>query len=244
MKSSRTAVLCLAIAAAITAAAVPIGLQQAGASTTACGIACTSPYNESAGTGLALTTTGSSVSMAAASSTNSGQDWTVVSENQAGGAVTAGVLSSKLDVLYSGDLIVEFQYAPNGVPSDQCLAENTSQLISTTSVGLTMTQCGVSVASLWIIDQNNASGGFVDLISANGVPGYDGSWSLINAFAEPGVLTVTSKNTLAVQPLSQLGMAGTGAPGVSSSQMWADYLAPSQSALAQKIAKAAASAAS
>ena len=42
------------------------------------------------------------------------------------------MLSPKLNMQYSTDQLVEYQYAPNGVPSDQYLADN---FTSTSSIG-------------------------------------------------------------------------------------------------------------
>ena len=72
---------------------------------------------------------GSSVDMSAASTTSSTQDWTPEQEGDVANAVAAGVLSQKLNMLYSTDQLVEFQYAPNGVPSDKCLANTASDTI-------------------------------------------------------------------------------------------------------------------
>jgi hypothetical protein len=55
--------------------------------------------------------------MSAASTTNSAEDWTPEQEGDVANAVSAAVLSPRLNLLYSTDQLVEFQYAPNGVPS-------------------------------------------------------------------------------------------------------------------------------
>jgi hypothetical protein len=229
--------------AAVTALAVPASLLSAdapaGASTTACGSSCTSPSVESVGTGQVLTASGTSVTMSAASGTSSGQDWTPEQEGDVANAIAAGVLSPKLNMLYSTDQLVEFQTAPNGVPSDQCIADN---FTSTTSLGgslqwdtptltVVLAQCGVTAASLWIVDANNEANGYVDLINA----GYAASFSflaqntaafdnLTSPFAEPAVLTVNSSGKLVLAPLSELGGV------VSPTQMWTAWSAPAQAA--------------
>jgi hypothetical protein len=246
MKISKTAVS-VAVVGAIAAAVLPVSLQSAGASTTACGTWCTSPSNQSAGTGEVLTVSGSSIVMAAASTTNSAQDWTAEGEGEVSTAVTAGVLSGKLDMQYSGDTLLEYQYAPNGVPSGQCLADNSndptigndSSPIYTPTLTVVLAQCGVTAQSLWIVDQNNEANGYVDLINA----GYETSYSylasnssvflpLTSPYAEPAVLTVNSSGKVVLAQLSEIGQTA------SPTQMWENFLAPSQSSLAQKIAKA------
>jgi hypothetical protein len=232
----------IAMVAVMAAAAVPAGLLSADASTSAeastaaCGVSCTSPSVES--NGEVLTVSGSSVTMAAASSSNSGQDWTVEAEGNVTGGVDAGILSSKLMLNYYNSNLVEFQYAPDGVPSGKCLAENTvnDTESTTTSLPVTLQQCGVSTASLWIVDQSNALSQYDDLISASGINAclpasvYCG---LTIPFAEPGVLTVTSSGTVEVNPLSEIGGA------ISQGQAWTAYTAPDQAALRAAIRRSA-----
>jgi hypothetical protein len=228
----------------ITAMAVPVSLLSAdapaGASTTACSSSCISPSVQSVGTGQVLTVSGGSISMSAASTTNSGQDWTPEQEGDVSNAVAAGVLPARLNMQYATDQVVEFQSAPSGVPSDQCLADNYT---GTTSLGgqspynvptlsVAMAQCGITAASLWILDATSEANGYVDLINA----GYESSYSylaqnsasaenLTNPFAEPAVLTVNSSGKVVLAFLSELGGV------VSPTQMWGPWAASSQAAL-------------
>lgn len=230
------------VAAAVIAAAIPGSLLalSAGASTTACGSSCTSPYNQSLGTGKELAVSGFGVVMAAASTTNSAEDWTVEAEGPVSAAVSAGVLSPKLNMLYSGDSLVEYQYAPNGVPSDRCLADATGITTSSAeapTLTVVLAQCGITAQTLWILDAPG-SNGYLDLINA----GYAASYAYIipesystlftNPFAEPAVLTVNSGGGVVLAPLSELGGV------VSPTQMWANWSAPAQAALRAKVAKA------
>jgi hypothetical protein len=250
MKVPKTATVSLAVAVAIAAALVPVSLQSAGASTTACGSWCTSPTNEAAGTGEALTVSGSSVVMAAASTTSSGQDWAPESEGSVTDAVGAGVVPGKVAMLYGGDTLFEFQYAPNGVPSDQCLSDgsngpglNTGPYNAPT-LTVVLAQCGITAQSLWIMDETDAANGYVDLINAGYEATYtylapnttitanSGADTLTSPFAEPAVLTVNSSGKVVLAPLSSIGQVPSPA------QMWADNLAPAQSALAKKLEKA------
>jgi hypothetical protein len=177
--------------------------------------------------------------MSAASSSSSGQDWTVEAEGGVTAGVSAGILSSKLMLNYQNSNLVEFQYAPNGVPSDKCLAENlpsTSELLTTT-VPVGLLQCGVSTATLWIVDEGNALSQYDDLISANGIGSCVTSTvtvcSLANAFAEPGALTVSSSGAVSVAPLSEIGGV------ISQGQAWTAYTAPDQGALRAAIRRSA-----
>jgi hypothetical protein len=248
----------LGVAAVLAAATIVAGSatsRTAGASTTACGESCSSPSVESLGTGQVLTVSGTSVEMATASSSNSGQDWTPEEEGDVANAVSAGVLSAKLNMLYSTDTLVEFQYAPDGVPSDDCLATGTKSVtfdVSTTSTtgansttaytvnvptdSVILTACGLSAQSLWILDGNNETDGYVDLISA----GYatqttfadaaqPGNFGYESYFAEPAVLTVSSSGNVELAPLSEIGGV------VSAGQMWADWSAPAQAALRARV---------
>ena len=229
--------------AVTSALAVPASLLSAdgsaGASTTACGSACTSPSVQSVGTGQVLTASGTSVTMAAASGTSSGQDWTPEQEGDVANAVAAGVLPPKLNLLYSTDPLIEFQTAPNGVPSDQCLADSFTTPIGAgaspfflPNLTVVTAQCGITAASLWIVDASNEANGYTDLINA----GYEASFSYLapdnstsenvtSPFAEPAVLTVNSSGHVVLAFLSQLGST------VSSTQMWTAWSAPVQAAL-------------
>jgi hypothetical protein len=247
VKISKKASLSAMVVAAIAATLVPLSLESAGASTTACGSWCTSPTNQSAVTANTLTVSGNSVGMAAASTTSSGQDWTPVGEGQVYNAVAAGVLSTRLNMLYSGDYLFEYQYAPNGVPSGQCLADGDSNAnvndnippVYLPTLTVVLTQCGVTAASLWIVDGTNESNGYVDLINA----GWESSYTYLastasnadpinSPFAEPAVLTVNSSGKVVLAELSEIGQA------VSPGQMWEDFVSSSQSSMAEKIAKA------
>jgi hypothetical protein len=236
----------LAVAALLAAAAVPASLLSAGApagaSTAACGSACTSPSVESLGTGEVLAVSGTSVVMAAASTTSSAEDWTPQQEGDVANAVAAGVVSAKLNMLYSTDLLVEFEYAPAGVPSDECLANTASGPPQTSFYAPTLTvvlaQCGITAQSLWILDASNEDNGYVDLINAGYESGYsyldtnaDTSGNFTSPFAEPEVLTVNSSGKVVLAPLSEIGGV------VSPTQMWASWSSPAQSELRAKVAR-------
>jgi len=152
----------VAVALAVVASVVSGPAVQA--STAACGVACTTPSNEYAGTGDSLTISfsskssscgtvtaaalnggqcGPSVGLLASSATDPAQDWEVLEEGSVSTFVTFGALSSKLDIQYGGeeaggssaDSVVEFEAVPDGVASDQCLAYTGSSTV-------TLQQCG------------------------------------------------------------------------------------------------------
>jgi len=236
VKAYPAAAAAMAVVAAVSAGLLSADVP-AGASTTACGGSCTSPSVQSAGTAEVLTVSGSSVTMTAASSSNSAQDWTPELEGDVANAVAAGVLSPKLNMLYSTDQLVEFQTAPNGLPSDKCLANTSTDPgndspFNVPTLTVVLAQCGITAASLWIVDASNETNGYVDLINA----GYATAFSYLAAnsgtadnlaspFAEPAVLTVNSSNQVVLAFLSELGGV------VSPTQMWAAWSAPVQAAL-------------
>jgi hypothetical protein len=181
-------IVLIAAAAAVAAAGIiPVGFATAGssdASTAECGLPCTSPFNESEGSGEVLTVSGSGVELAPSSTTNSAQDWTVEVEGTVSAAVADGILSPRLNLLYGGggeggDSIVEYQYAPNGAPSGSCLSDD-DQLFQDGSTGsdntyyydptltVTLAPCGITAQSLWIVDDSSSGSedGYVDLINA------------------------------------------------------------------------------
>jgi hypothetical protein len=256
----RTKLCVAAVAAMLAAATACVGLQfqPAGASTTTCGSGCTSPSVESLGTSkyLEVSSLGSppseesngtpaTVAMAAASTTNSAEDWTTVSEGTVAAAIGAGIVNAALGFNYGGDQTIELQYAPDGVTSNLCLAEgsptNQEDVTSEyTTLPVTLVQCGTSGGSLWIPDTNNnqETPGYDDLINCGGVVSNTWSTSLsgwsgtaTNAYAEPGVLAVTSSSKVVVAALSVVGT------GVSQTEMWTAYTAPVTSELRSNAAK-------
>jgi hypothetical protein len=239
----------LAAAALIVTVSIPASLlstRSAGASTTACGSSCTSPSVQSVGTGEVLTVSGSNVVMSAASTSNSAQDWTVEAIGTVDDAALYGVVSGKLQLQYGEGQLLEFQYAPDGVPSDQCLANTSSDVppIGGTedwfvpTLTVVLAKCGITAQSLWIVDPNNQVNGYADLINA----GWESTYTygaetssdfddLTSPFAEPAVLTVNSSGDVVLAPLSEIGGV------VSPTQMWTAFTSADQSALRAKIEK-------
>jgi hypothetical protein len=257
MAMSKAARVYLAVVAVIVAAAVPAGLLSAGgsagASTSVCGDECTSPSVESLGTGDVLTAEGSSAGSSvklSTSTTSETTDWTIEDEYGVPNAVTAGVVSSKLEMLYADSYLIEIQYAPDGDPTNECLA-NTASSNTVNDAGpdiywpttqVAIEPCGLTAQSLWIIDQNCAPDTYCDLINA----GYEAqisylsptsttitSPSLTSPFAEPYVLTASSSGALSLAPLAAIG------GNVPASQAWTAYTSPDQAALRASIRKMA-----
>ena len=255
MAMSKAARVYLVVVAVIVAAAVPVGLLSAdgpaGASTSVCGSYCTSPSVESLGTGDVLTAEGSSAGSSvemSTSTTSKTTDWTIEDDYTVPNAVSWGVVSNKLEMLYAQSELVELQYAPDGIPSDECLANTSSQVdvngygssvyVPTQSVALE--PCGTTAQSLWIIDQNCAMDTYCDLINAGYEAQYTylaptgdvvGSSSLTSPFAEPEVLTASSSGALSLAPLAAIG------GNVPASQAWTAYTSADQSALRASIRK-------
>jgi hypothetical protein len=249
--------LTVAAAVVVPVGVVSVSLQSAGASTAACGSECTSPSVESLGTGEVLTAEGSSVGsgvkLAAASTSDTTQDWTVMPEYGVVNAAAAGVVSRSLTMMYGQSYLVEFQYAPGGDPSDLCVANTASDPLAsgggndyyeTPTLSVALEPCGVTAQSLWIIDQNCANTAYCDLINAGYETQYtyeapadaDGNTAagdmLTSPFAEPMVLTSSSSGALSLAPLSELSDSPPPAD-----QAWGAYTAPAQSALRAALRK-------
>jgi hypothetical protein len=210
---SRKVGVALAVGAAVVATVVPVSLLPAGASTAACGSACMSPSVQLLGSSEFLTVSGSSVKMETASTTNSAQDWTPELEAQVSGGIQAGVVSARLGLQYGSDNLYEFQYAPDGDPSDNCLSASDSEIAGDWTVGLS--QCGLTADTLWIQD-GNGQNGYVDLISA--AAQFDNAGTYTTPFAEPGVLTTSSAGAVSIAALSELG--GVVTPSQNWSMSW------------------------
>jgi hypothetical protein len=251
----------------LVAAAVPAGFLSADASTSAlastvaCGSACTSPFVESLGSGEVLTVSGSgagaSIVMAAASATSSTQDWTPESEAPVPAFHGLGIISERLQLMYAPDSVYEFQYAPNGKASDYCLADDYGSVATGVNDGaqqyyyeptltVTLAQCSVTAATLWILDNEGTGNEPCDLINA----GYEAAYyygyqenpdapaeGYASPFAEPAVLTVSSGGSVVLAPLGEIGGV------VPSSQEWAGLSSPFDAQLRQSALRAKAAAA-
>jgi hypothetical protein len=236
-----------------------VGTGSGHASTAACGPSCTSPVNSADGTDvLTLTITQESghpacasttvtaailtaivngsaptcvltVGMAAASTTNTGQDWLTMTDGNAQEFIAADALPAWLNIQDSSYTVLEFEAAPDGTPTGLCLSSwsasevylsrcgvstdvatasatgnsDTANGVSTSS-GTTTSTTTVSCETCWVLDHGNAdpSTGYDDLISGTS-----------QNFSLPDVLTYSS-GTLSSQMLDEVG--GVVSPG----QMW------------------------
>lgn len=238
MRMSKTVSVSIAIAVAAAAAVVPATFLTAGASTTACGSSCTSPYNELGGAGQALTVSGSNVEMATASNTNTGQDWTVLGEDTVATLVQYGLIPDKLAMDFGTSSVYQFEYAPGGSATNQCLADGSENTLptNTPTTSVTLAPCGITAQTLWAADQNTLlsglNGGYVDLISVGYQTTYSylapdsntaaGSTSFTSPFDEPEVLTYSTSGKLSLTPLAEIGGV------IPSTQLWGNYLSPAQ----------------
>jgi hypothetical protein len=268
VRISKTASVCLAAVAMSVAAVVPVGLLSANASTTACGSPCTSLSVEVDGTSEVLTVTSLSsgtVAMEAASTTNTGQDFTLLAQGGVQGAANAGVISNRLSWLYGaqGDL-VEYEYAPGGAVTGMCLAGGVTNESVTypddasyvngnsyvPNLSVTLARCGLTAQTLWIPDPNTEAentNGYVDLINA----GYEAEPDYADAPSPSGATNASPTSTL-VSPFaepavlayngSKVVLAELNEIGgtVSSGQMWTGSSGPLGTQARQALEKSAA----
>ena len=177
-----------------------------------------------------------SIALATASSASAGQDWEPMQEpgfTETGGVslfAGAGVLSTRLSILYGSDPVVEFESVPNGVPTGLCLSA-TVPTTSITSPGplpgtvggsIGLATCGSGNTTLWIVDTGNDLDvpGYTDLISGASTN-----------FSMPYVLTAAaggSKTTLGLSQLSEMNAQVT--PG----QLWTSPFGATNDAAALK----------
>jgi hypothetical protein len=203
----------LALAGGALLAAVPA----AHAATLACGSGCASLYSQYLGTAQVSavspqlgvpfppptcrrsTVCGDAVVLAQASNSDPAEDFTASADGTVQQFAQAGLLSMNLTLRYATDEVYEFQYAPNGVPSGQC--------IGTFDKSVVLLPCGTNNQTLFVVDAANTSNGYSDLISGT-----------TTTFSNPNVLTVgtTRNHTLTIATLSQNGTT------VADTQMWTD----------------------
>jgi hypothetical protein len=187
------------------------------AATTTCGNACVSLYSQMLGSGQVLAngpkegfpppgcnnskpTCGDSVMLAQAGNGNANEDFFGNNEGTVAQFAQAGLLSDNLTLHYANDSVFEFEYAPDGMASGQCVGSY---------LGIVLQPCGTNDKTLFIVDSANAVNGFSDLISGT-----------TTTFSNPMVLTVSTggPRQLSLATLSQSGTT------VSDTQMWADQV--------------------
>jgi hypothetical protein len=156
-------------AALVTASGMVLTAPAASAASTACGSGCTSFYPLSTGTSDVLAVsnpsrsayTGESVTIAAASSTNQGEDWYLSDQAPVSEFYEAGLMSAEMDLHWGSDEAYEIDYAPSGVFTGLCLG-------TTSSNGggkVTLQPCGETAATLWVSDTADQDGRAVPLIN-------------------------------------------------------------------------------
>ena len=175
--SMKHTIVTVAATLALAIGAGAAGTLSAKAATSACSQHCDNWFSAAYGTAehpnyvLGLSSaTSRSVTLTRASGANPAEDFapgqllTPVSD-----WVTAGLMPPGLDALYGKLGATEIEYAPKGIPTDQCLgvgahAGVVAGLASVTRV--TLLPCGESARTLWIVDPvTTPAGSYFALIS-------------------------------------------------------------------------------
>jgi len=165
----------LAAAVAITTATIGtagLAAAPASAATTTCGSGCTSFYPLSTGTSDVLAVenpsgtnayTGEPVTIAAASTTNQGEDWVLEVQGTVDDFVAAGLMSSAMALHWGNDEVYEIDYAPDYTWTGECLGTSTTN----GSGSVSLQGCGNTAATLWVADQADKSGRALPLINGD-----------------------------------------------------------------------------
>lgn len=195
---TRALVAAVAVAAAVgtTLAAAP-----ASAATAACGSYCASFYPLSTGTSDVLAVanpngtngfTGQAITIAAASSTNQGEDWVLEYQGTVDDFIAAGLMSQVMSK-WGSDSAYEIDYAPNLTWTGLCMGVSSSN----GSGAVSLQPCGVSAETLWVADTADQSGRAVPLINGANTTS-SGPYGL--AASSPGIQLSTSR---LVAPISK-----------------------------------------
>jgi hypothetical protein len=204
---SKASVAVVAAALVTAAAGAAISAPTARAATAACGSNCVSYYPLSSGPSDVLAVagsgakTGQAVTIAAASGTNPGEDWTLDAEGTVSDFYAAGLMSAQMNLHWGSNEAYEIEYVPNGSSTVLCLGTSTSN----GSGAVSLQPCGETAATLWVADTADRNGRAVPLINGKN-----------NNFAFPYSLTAASPGAHLTS--SQL-IAGGSSP-VSDSQEW------------------------
>jgi hypothetical protein len=206
MRLWTTRALAVVVAIATPAVGIALAAAPASAATTTCGSNCTSFYPLSTGTSDVLAVenpsgtsahTGQAVTIAAASSTNQGEDWVLEIQGTVDDFVAAGLMSEAMALHYGNDEVYEIDYAPDFTWTGECLGVSSS----TGSGSVSLQGCGNTAATLWVADTADQNGRALPLINGNN-----------SNFSHPYALKAGS-------PGAQLSTSGLEAP-IPSTQEW------------------------
>jgi hypothetical protein len=178
------------------------------AASAACGGSCSSLYSQSFGASqvLAYDSSYDMVDFAQASNAAPSEDFIAQDEGTVSAFAGAGLLSQKLTLHYATDQVMEFQYAPNGVVSGECIAANSGIFGN----AIALAKCGQANTTLWIVDTYDApNSSFTPLISGTAT-----------SYSNPQVLT-SYPGDQGDPPIVGLSALSDSAGVISSSQMFA-----------------------
>src|ERR1700722_19470039 len=159
----RAVVVAMSIAAVVAGPALVAA--PASAATAVCGANCTSFYPLSTGTSDVLAvshpsgtggTTGEAVTIAAASTTNQGEDWVLEIEGTVSDFYEAGLMSAQMNLHWGSDDVYEIDYAPDYTYTGECLGTSSSN----GSGAVTLQPCGGSAGTLWVADTAGKNNNF------------------------------------------------------------------------------------
>lgn len=227
------------IVAACVLGAVPaiVPAVPAGAATPSCGTGCVNVYSENFGDashpGFVMDVykqaqkVGQPVILFRASDTDPAEDWTVSQQGTVSQFRGLDLVSAQVALHYgcistkkhpcsgTDDQAYEIEYAPFGADTGLCAG------VGASSAKVVLDPCGVSAATVWIVDTVDAK------ITASGIPLINGTDT---NFSHPEVLTYPSGSYPTDSPRPQLlvsditgAAAGNGGPvlgTVDDSQLW------------------------
>jgi hypothetical protein len=206
MRLTTARVLAGTVALAAAAFGTTLAAAPVSAATAQCGSVCTSFYPLSTGTSDVLAvshpsgtsgTTGQAVTIAAASTTNQGEDWVLEIQGTVSDFYAAGLMSSGMNLHWGSDDVYEIDYAPDETWTGLCLGTSSAN----GSGAVSLQPCGETAATLWVADTADQNGRALPLINGNN-----------NNFSAPYSLKASSVGT-------QLTSSQLSAP-ISSSQEW------------------------
>jgi len=205
----RTGVATVALAGSAIAAAA--AMPAATAASPQCGSSCTAISDQAAGHGYVTSVAVSGRNLRkpvttivlAGAGPNTSEDFFRQYEGTVAQFYAAGLVSAAMDQTWPTDSVYEYQYAPGGRDSSECIAVPSTAAAGTV---LTLGPCGSTAAVVWVALSAASIGGYEPLIN--------GTDTVVDT---PYVMTANQVNgALTTQQLSLVG--GTLNP----QQMWAD----------------------
>lgn len=147
-------------ALALAGGAMMLAMPAANAATMKCGDGCVTLASQKYGTTDVVAAGQSSAGTLAAFWYSNSEDFSGQLVGNVHNLAKAGLIAKSIDKTYDSDAVYQYEYAPRGIASGNCLGTTAG------STAVTLLPCGVDSSTLWVGLSGHQSGNFEPLMSA------------------------------------------------------------------------------